>query len=371
MFVVSCDAIYQKSLSCTPRICLSACRGDTQRTPCSCFSPCRGGRGCTPCSPSSACREGTGCTPRSYFSASRGGKGCTPRTWLSTCREGRDCTLRRSLSPCREGRGCIPRSRVSACRGGTLCTPRRSLSPCRGGSRCTPHSGVSACRGGSRCTPRRPFSACRGSTGCTPRSFLSACRGGRGRTPHNVSSPFHASTFYSVPSRLVHHGITQIPRPAASANSIFPTTHHGCIGTLGSVRRSRHESARACTRSVNALRSHLLFWPRKSFSFSESAVIRGRGRGTSPPHFRGATIRHAFASAQYYDAIDRTEPRSTALGARHDDSGTHFRLSVSLRESYALDAKHRKSKPRIERFAAARVRDDNGDCPRAVGQRQR
>ena len=104
------------------------------------------------------------------------------------------------------------------------------------------------------------FSACREDRGCTPRSAFSASREGKGCTPHNFSSPFHASTV-SLPSRLVYDSIAEIPRAPACGYRVVATTHHGCVGSLGSVRRSRHGSARArsVVRSVHVT-FHLSFF---------------------------------------------------------------------------------------------------------------
>jgi hypothetical protein len=128
-------------------------------------------------------------------------------------------------------------SRVSPSREGRGCTPRTCFSACREGKGCTSHTCFSPCRGGRGCTPRSYVSPCRGDTGCTPRSRLSACRGGRGCTPHNFSFPFHAGTV-SLPSRLLYDGIADITRASACGYRICATTHHDCIGSLGSVRRS-------------------------------------------------------------------------------------------------------------------------------------
>ena len=174
----------------------------------------QGGFSCTSHSLFSACREGSRCTPRSRLSHSHGGRGCTPRTCVSACRG---------------GRGCIPRSPVSACREGRGCIQRSCFLPCRVGS---------------RCTPRSCLSACREVRGCTPRSCLYACREGRGCTPHNGFSPFHASTV-SLPTRLVYVGIAEITRASECGYRIVATTHHGCVGSLGRVVGTRHESARA------------------------------------------------------------------------------------------------------------------------------
>ena len=47
-----------------------------------------------------------GCTPRSCLSACRGGRGCSPRSFVSACRGGRGCTPRSCISPCRADTGC-------------------------------------------------------------------------------------------------------------------------------------------------------------------------------------------------------------------------------------------------------------------------
>jgi hypothetical protein len=47
-----------------------------------------------------------GCTPRSCLSACRGGRGCSPRSCVSACRGGRGCTPRSCISPCRADTGC-------------------------------------------------------------------------------------------------------------------------------------------------------------------------------------------------------------------------------------------------------------------------
>jgi hypothetical protein len=124
-------------------------------------------------------------------------------------------------------------------------TPRSGVSACRGGSPCTPRICISTCRGGRGCTPRSCASPCRADTGCTPRSCASPCRADTGCTPHSCFSPFHASTV-SLPTRLnLYDGVAEIPRPTACGYRVVTTIHHACIGSLGSVRRSRHESARA------------------------------------------------------------------------------------------------------------------------------
>jgi hypothetical protein len=128
--------------------------------------------------------------------------------------------------------------------GGFSCTSHSLFSACREGSRCIPRSRLSHSHGGRGCTPRTCLSACREVRGCTPRSCLYACREGRGCTPHNGFSPFHASTV-SLPTRLVYVGIAEITRASECGYRIVATTHHGCVGSLGRVVGTRHESARA------------------------------------------------------------------------------------------------------------------------------
>ena len=128
--------------------------------------------------------------------------------------------------------------------GGFSCTSHSLFSACREGSRCIPRSRLSHSHGGRGCTPRTCVSACRGGRGCIPRSPVSACREGRGCTPHNGFSPFHASTV-SLPTRLVYVGIAEITRASECGYRIVATTHHGCVGSLGRVVGTRHESARA------------------------------------------------------------------------------------------------------------------------------
>ena len=157
---------------------------------------------------------------------------------------GFSCTSHSLFSACREGSRCIPRSRLSHSHGGRGCTPRSPVSACREGRGCIQRSCFLPCRVGSRCTPRSCLSACREVRGCTPRSCLYACREGRGCTPHNGFSPFHASTV-SLPTRLVYVGIAEITRASECGYRIVATTHHGCVGSLGRVVGTRHESARA------------------------------------------------------------------------------------------------------------------------------
>jgi hypothetical protein len=156
------------------------------------------------------------------------------------------------------GRGCTPRSRVSACHGSRTCTPRSYFSPCREGRGCTPRSCISASRGCRGCTPRscvclswgqalhatQPCFSLPWGQGLHSAQLYFSFPWGQGLHTAQCFSASHVSTV-SLPSRLVSHGIAEIPSPAACVYRIVATNHRGGIISLESSVGARHARVRA------------------------------------------------------------------------------------------------------------------------------